>query len=275
VLALLAPHPAPRLAYLRHLVEEEGSEVEAHHTQLALALLAQPEGGGGRAALSRLVLTSAHLNTEFLLHRLQGSDLTYERAVLMGRAGNHQAALELLVQAHLYEEAEQYCEDMAGGREGREGRKEERGRLLVLLLATLLSSEQEEEEATVRAVELVNSRAEEMPATKVLSLLPASWSLSVVEAGLRRLGRAAVHRRRMAGVTRHLSRGRTVALQTELAAATRAPLVLLPSSYCVVCSKPFTQGGVARYPNGVALHAACVRDERVCPLTGQVFTVAK
>ena len=89
-LALLAPHPAPRLAYLRHLVEEEGSEVEAHHTQLALALLAQPEGGGGRAALSRLVLTSAHLNTEFLLHRLQGSDLTYERAVLMGRAGNHQ-----------------------------------------------------------------------------------------------------------------------------------------------------------------------------------------
>ena len=71
----------------------EGSEVEAHHTQLALALLALPEGGGGRAALSRLVLTSAHLNTGFLLHRLQGSDLTYERAVLMGRAGNHQVLL--------------------------------------------------------------------------------------------------------------------------------------------------------------------------------------
>ena len=120
----------------------------------------------------------------------------------------------------------------------------------------------------------------------MLSLLPASWSLSVVEAGLRRLGRAAVHRRRMAGVTRHLSRGRTVALQVllpsssfpsftspppppflpsatpsslqaELAAATRAPLVLLPSSYCVVCSKPFTQGGVARSGLAMASFGLC------------------
>ena len=30
-----------------------------------------------------------------------------------------------------------------------------------------------------------------------------------------------------------------------------------------------------RYPNGVTLHAECVKDERVCPLTGQVFTVVK
>ena len=90
-------------------------------------------------------------------------------------------------------------------------------------------------------------------------------------------------------------RGENVQLRAQLAQMTKDPVLVLPASYCVLCSKPFTKGGIARlmiriiftpitpshlslqtynyenrYPNGVTLHADCVKDERVCPLTGQV-----
>ena len=44
-------------------------------------------------------------------------------------------------------------------------------------------------------------------------------------------------------------------------------------SYCVVCKKSFHSCQLSRYPNGVVVHNECVKDPRVCPLTGQMFTV--
>ena len=42
------------------------------------------------------------------------------------------------------------------------------------------------------------------------------------------------------------ARGENIQLRAQLARLTREPLLLLPSSYCVVCTKPFSGGGVAR-----------------------------
>ena len=44
-------------------------------------------------------------------------------------------------------------------------------------------------------------------------------------------------------------------------------------SYCVVCKKSFHDSQIARYPNGVIIHGDCMKDPKVCPLTGQMFTV--
>ena len=47
----------------------------------------------------------------------------------------------------------------------------------------------------------------------------------------------------------------------------------LLSSYCVICKKTFQDCQFARYPNGVIVHIQCMKDPKVCPLTGQLFTV--
>jgi len=276
-LKALSSHPEAKLSFLRHLVEEKGSQEEHHHTQLALALVAMLEGEfkeERRKALSRLVLTSNSLNSQFLLQQLKDTDLFYEQAVLEGKLGNHERALQLLVEkAQDYVQAEKYCEDMAGGV------KKEKAKLLTFLLRRYLQPVPGDlslqEALTVRAVELLNSRSDEMESKAVMDLVPDQWNIAVILPALRRISRSLVHEQRMTKVNKHLRRGENVQLRAQLAQMTKEPVLVLPSSYCVLCSKPFTKGGIARYPNGVMLHADCVKDDRVCPLTGQVFTVAK
>jgi len=275
-LKVLSSHPEARLAFLRHLVEEKGSQEEHHHTQLALALVGMLSGEAReerRKALSSLVLTSHSLNSQFLLQQLKDTDLFYEQAILEGKLGNHERALQLLVEkAGDCAQAEKYCEDMAAGV------KEERARLLTFLLRRYLLPVPDpnlQDALTVRAVELLNSRADELESRAVVDLLPDQWNIAVILPALRRISRSLVHEQRMTRVTKHLRRGENVQLRAQLAHITKDPVLVLPASYCVLCSKPFTKGGIARYPNGVMLHADCVKDERVCPLTGQVFTVGK
>lgn len=287
ILNILSKYPVPRLEFLEWLVLEKCREEERYHTQLALAFITRVRDNNKeeveektrelhrsyRSSLSRLVLTSKHLNTQFLLQQLKDTDLYYEQAILQGKLGAHDKALDILVNlVKDHKLAETYCDDIS------DTDKALRGRLLLLLLSLYLAPSDDpsiQDTHTVRAVELLNSRAEELPGSQVLSLLPSHWNISIILPALRRLSRGLVHQQRMTKVTKNLHRGENVQLRAQLAELTRSPVLLLPSSYCVVCNKTFSEGGVARYPNGVTLHPSCVKDERVCPLTGQVFTVAK
>jgi len=246
-LKVLSSHPEARLAFLRHLVEEKGSQEEHHHTQLALALVGMLSGEAReerRKALSSLVLTSHSLNSQFLLQQLKDTDLFYEQAILEGKLGNHERALQLLVEkAGDCAQAEKYCEDMAAGV------KEERARLLTFLLRRYLLPVPDpnlQDALTVRAVELLNSRADELESRAVVDLLPDQWNIAVILPALRRISRSLVHEQRMTRVTKHLRRGENVQLRAQLAHITKDPVLVLPASYCVLCSKPFTKGGIAR-----------------------------
>ena len=44
-------------------------------------------------------------------------------------------------------------------------------------------------------------------------------------------------------------------------------------SYCMKCEKTLKDPQIARYPNGVIVCIKCMKDPKVCPLTGQLFTV--
>ena len=61
----------------------------------------------------------------------------------------------------------------------------------------------------------------------------------------------------------------------ELFNLTKEPIKLGENMYCVLCKKPFTDCSFTRYPNKVLVHNACVIDENICPLTGQVFKYTK
>ena len=140
-----------------------------------------------------------------MLQQLKDTDLFYEQAVLEGKLGNHERALQLLVEkAQDYVQAEKYCEDMAGG-----GRKE-KARLLTLLLRRYLQPVPGDlalqEALTVRAVELLNSRSDEMESKAVMDLVPDQWNIAVILPALRRISRSLVHEQRMTKVNKHLRR---------------------------------------------------------------------
>ena len=94
--------------------------------------------------LSKLVLASRHLNAQFLLQKLAWTDLYYEQAILQGRLGAHDKALELLVvKAGEPGLAGEYCDTMAAGDSRR------RGELLLRLLKLYLGPT---EDRTVRVM---------------------------------------------------------------------------------------------------------------------------
>ena len=90
--------PQLKISFLKFLVFEKESQVERHHTQLALTFInkvkqaapAQTEAETeGSRDLSRLILTSKHLNANFLLQHLNDTNLNYEKAILHGKFGQH------------------------------------------------------------------------------------------------------------------------------------------------------------------------------------------
>ena len=54
---------------------------------------------------------------------------------------------------------------------------------------------------------------------------------------------------------------------------TREPVTVLTTHYCASCQKGFGVENIARYPNGVMIHEACVKSQEICPVTGQVFRI--
>jgi len=129
---------------------------------------------------------------------------------------------------------------------------------------------------TVLAVDLINNRAGDLNGPQVLAALPQHWNISIIMPALRKFSRSQVHHQRMTKVSKHLYRGENVQLRNKLISLTREPVVIQTNHYCVSCKKGFSgEGLVARYPNGVTLHADCIKDETVCPITGTVFTVKR
>eukprot|EP00092_Neocalanus_flemingeri_P053826 GFUD01063332.1.p1 GENE.GFUD01063332.1~~GFUD01063332.1.p1 ORF type:complete len:841 (+),score=220.95 GFUD01063332.1:74-2596(+) len=275
-LNILSKYPEARTIFLEFLVLERKSDVEKHHTQLAMAFINQVKMAKDIQAeelsqnLSKLILTSKHLNAKFLLQNLKDTDLNYEKAILHGKLGEHDRALDILVnKLKDYKLAEHYCDDISANQ------PESKAKLLFLLLNIYMNptSQMEKDKFTTLAVDLINNRAEDLNGTKVISILPETWNISIILPALRKFSRNLIHTQRMTKISKHLYKGENIQVHNKLVGCTKDPIFVMPNNYCVVCQKPFTSGGIARYPNGVMLHQDCIKDGEVCPITGEVFKI--
>ena len=279
-LNILSKYQEAKISFLKFLVFEKESQVERHHTQLALTFInkvkqaaaAQTEAETeGSRDLSRLILTSKHLNANFLLQHLSDTNLNYEKAILHGKLGQHDKALNILVsKLENYKMAENYCDDIceAGGEQ------ETKSQLLLSLLSIYLSpTDTNREKFTSLAVDLINNRAEDLNGAKVISQLPAHWNISIILPALRKFSRTLLHSQRMENINKHLQKGENLQLREKLRTVTREPVTVLSTHYCASCQKGFGVENIARYPNGVMIHEACVKSPDICPVTGQVFRI--
>lgn len=274
-LNILSKYPEARTSFLEYLIVEKNSEIENHHTQLAMALISSVKNVSEETMLSilskrlsRHILTSRYLNAQYLLQHLKDTKLDYEKAILHGKLGDHERALEILVNnVGNYAMAENYCDDLSVEK------NENRSQLLLKLLSIYLSSNTKINEFTALAVDLINKRAEDFDGIKVISMLPDTWNISIILPALKVFSRNLLHSKRMTMVSKSLHKSVNIQTHNKLINVSKEPVFINPQNYCVVCQKTFSSEGIARYPNGVILHANCVKNAQVCPLTGDVFKI--
>ena len=273
-LNILARYPDAKIQFLKYLVFERDSQEEKHHTQLALAFITairNEESQILKANLSRLILTSTHLNANFLLQQIADTGLDYEKAILHGKLGEHQKALDILVNnLQDHDLAENYCDDLSLSK------PDLKSTLLFTLLSIYLNptSETNKDKFTTLAVDLINSRAKDLNGSQVLPVLPEHWNISIILPALKTFSRKSLHSQRMTAVKKNLHKAEYVHLREKVMAAESAPIYVKPNHYCAVSKKPFTgDGAIVRYPNGILIRKEVMVSDNICPVTGEVFSI--
>lgn len=141
-------------------------------------------------------MTELLLNYILIAERVKSATLHVEKAILLGRTGEHSQALQVLVhQEGDLQAAEAYCSRAAQGRD-----PQFRQTLLLTLLQIYLSSE----DLTSAAVDLLNNNPLVFAAENIIQLLPDSWSVQLVSQFLVGSLRETFHQRRMARVQKAL-----------------------------------------------------------------------
>ena len=149
-----------------------------------------------------------------------------------------------------------------------------RSRLLKILLRVYLDkslAKEQQEELELPALDLLQRRAKEMDAVDILSIIPDHWSIAALLPALNLMMRSKIHDRRMSSVKRHLAEAENIDMQYEELQLVERPIFVLENTYCMVCKKNFRSPRISRYPNGVVIHPECIKDDSICPITGQIF----
>nr|XP_025724865.1 transforming growth factor-beta receptor-associated protein 1 isoform X2 [Callorhinus ursinus] len=214
VITYLKKYPKALVKYLEHLVIDRSLQKEEYHTQLALLyldeVLQQKSGASSKAEeASEIQLKLQHLlqksdlyRVHLLIDRIRGAGLPMESAILHGKLEEHEEALRILVhELRDFAAAEDYCLWRSEGRD-----PPYRQRLFHTLLAMYLQPGPAAPELAVAATDLLNHRAADFDAARVLPLLPGTWSVQLLHPFLAGAVRNSVHARRTAQVALGLAR---------------------------------------------------------------------
>ncbi|KAL2098515.1 hypothetical protein ACEWY4_004995 [Coilia grayii] len=281
LIPFLHKYPMSLLTYLEYLVGELKSKEERHHTLLALTYVAQllQQGPGWGEAdghthsidshthgshthqshthgshsirwkLQQLLWQSDHCDAHAVHDKIANTNLHTEKAILLGKAGEHKKALQILVhKAKDRQAAVDYCWRTSAGQE-----RNYRQELFLSLLQTYLDSAQ----AAGAAADLLNDHAAAFDATAVLQVLPAGWSVQLVGRFLRGALREAVHRRRMGEVEAALATAQQRRVRGTWTKATNTMVKLERGTICGACQRLLARPEFVSTPAGKLVHLEC------------------
>uniref|UniRef100_A0A3Q0SAW6 Si:ch211-266g18.9 n=1 Tax=Amphilophus citrinellus TaxID=61819 RepID=A0A3Q0SAW6_AMPCI len=251
VLTLLEKFPLALIFYLEYLIHDLNSEVESHHNRLALAYVTQmlqkeDETDSNvrvtRGKLQQLLWESKFYNISTVYDSIKSTTLHPEKAILLGRAGEHCQALQMLVHEEKdLQAAEAYC-CRAVQDQGSQFRQVH----LLTLLQIYLSSK----DLTGAAVDLLNNHPQVFALEKVLQLLPESWSVQLVSQFLIGSLRENFHQRQMGRLQQALARAELL--------RHKVIWVMDKEQNCSVCQRDLTEPHFARNPQGELMHTGCM-----------------
>ncbi|XP_032365134.1 transforming growth factor-beta receptor-associated protein 1 isoform X1 [Etheostoma spectabile] len=257
VLALLEKYPLALILHLEFLIHDLNSKEERHHNRLALAYVTQTLQEEEKADLRRtrgklqqLLWESKCYDVSTVYERVKSAALHMEKAILLGRTGEHCKALQVLVHKEGdLQAAEAYCCRAAQGRDS-----QFRQTLLLTLLQIYLSSEA----LTSAAVDLLNNNPRVFVAEKIIQLLPDSWSIQLVSQFLVRSLRESFHQRQMARLQKAL--GQVECMRHKAIwqmQASNKKFRLDKGQKCKVCQRDLAEPQFAFNFHGELMHTSC------------------
>lgn len=235
VVDYLHKYPKAVVLFLEHLVMKKNVPIEKFHTHLAILYLESiarfkkendmENFASVRVKLRNLLQHSNLYRIQLLLGKMQEANLPEETAILYGKLEEHSKALDILVdQLKDFAAAEEYCVLNSEGKEIKY-----RNNLFFTLLRTYLNPNLDpvrKEEYLRPAMDLLNARAVDFDAVKVMEILPSNWSIAGLEPFLRGALRTSMHKYRMSKLEAALARGENLQQQFALYEIQRKKIVM-------------------------------------------------
>ncbi|KAJ7180691.1 vacuolar sorting protein 39 domain 2-domain-containing protein [Mycena filopes] len=247
------------IRYLEFLIEERNEESTVFHDRLAelylkMTLSAKKQNDKSWSQhytrLLRFIDSSDRYRIDRLYSMISSEDLFEARAILLGRFGRHDQALELYVyRLQDYFKAEQHCArvDRAG--------TESSGVYLTLLRIYLRPTVKSASDLLQPALELIARHSPQLDAIDTLQLLPPLVTTQDIRAFLIGALRAPIFDTR---VVRNLSKARGDEVERKLMALQTQRVKVTDSRICPQCHKRVGNSLIAVHsPRGEVTHYQC------------------
>uniref|UniRef100_A0A8D2JL43 VPS39 subunit of HOPS complex n=1 Tax=Varanus komodoensis TaxID=61221 RepID=A0A8D2JL43_VARKO len=225
------------------------------------------ELGEYRNKLLFFLETSSCYNAEQLISDFPFDGLLEERALLLGRMGNHEQALFIYV--HILKDtrmAESYCHKHYD--RSRDGNKDVYLSLLRMYLSPPsvhclgpikmeLLEPQANLQAALQVLELHHSK---LDTTKAINLLPANTQIGEIRIFLEKVLEENAQKKRFNQVLKNLLHAEFLRVQEERILHQQVKCIITEEKLCSVCKKKIGNSAFARYPNAMVVHYFCSKE---------------
>ncbi|KAJ3504846.1 hypothetical protein NLJ89_g7728 [Agrocybe chaxingu] len=244
--------------YLEYIIEERHEETPAFHDRLAelyfnMTMTAKKRSDESKEAYGKL-LKFISIDDKFAIDRLYGhvssTDLHEARAILLGRLGRHDQALEAYVyRLQDYLKAEEYCKRIYSAN------SPTNGVFLTLLRIYLRPTERSTTDLLQPALDLISRHSPRLDSVETLQLLPPLVTTDDIRAFLIEALRAPVFDTQ---VIRNISKARNDQLSRRLMALQSKRVKVMDSRICPQCHKRLGNSVIAVHaPRGEVTHYNC------------------
>jgi len=214
--------------------------------------------GETRKKLLKFLETSQYYVPEKMLSRFPVDDLYEERAILLSRIGQHEAALNIY--AHKLKNiqlAEEYC-----ARHYNSEREESRD-VYLSLFQVYLRPPPPQKPMIEPAMNLLNRHYQRIDTPKALDLLPADIPISQLYPFFEAVLRDVTKNRRNNQVVKNLLKAEHLQIREQLIKARSKVIKITEDKSCLVCNKRLGTSVFACYPTGVVVHFMCLDKKNI------------
>eukprot|EP00039_Didymoeca_costata_P009001 m.119447 g.119447 ORF g.119447 m.119447 type:complete len:879 (+) comp14318_c0_seq1:145-2781(+) len=263
--------------YLEHIIFKwESPEPEFHNSllQVYLDLVMQPakeylaglngtrpappgsepgELGKNRTKLLKFLKTSKQYTPQKMISRFLDIDGLYEeRALLLGRIGRHDQALDIY--AHKLNapvQAEEYCKNIYDPED------KDTQDVFLSLLQIYLKPPKGGRTNVKAALGVLKRHYDRVDTTRALDLLPTTTKVSEIHDFLTAVLRKRFAARRQGEVLKNLLKAERLQTNEQLLYYQAKRITIDDDKLCLVCRKPIRTSAFHCYPNGAAVHLYC------------------
>ncbi|KAJ9090674.1 hypothetical protein QFC20_007852 [Naganishia adeliensis] len=253
--------------YLEHIINELGEAGPDFHDKLAELYLAEARRQWTKGnedpdtqsykRLLEFLQNSTQYRPERLLGRSEVEDMPRARALLLGRLGNHEAALQIYVnRLESYSDAEDYCAKIYQSQPDPKG-------VFLQLLRIYLRPNGTQQPKLEPALKLIATHGTRVDAQEVLALLPPFVTMNDVHEFFVKTLRDGHAKMNQSRITKQLLKTRKEQVDRGLMRMQQKRVRITDIRICPQCHKRIGQSAIAVHaPSGVVTHYQCRREGR-------------